>query len=245
MYFNRRFNIALLVTLIHLGVIGFLLRQGVIQTPQWVSAQIVTDQAESSEIAAVNTNTSTPIPSNSQLSNQQTPAQADKSELAQKPVAAISQAKGGLKPIHESPSKKSNVSPMDSTHGSQTTHTNESPNRSLSTNGASTSNTEAHLNSEKEGALTLPTHIGGYLHNPQPPYPKFSKDAGEQGTVILSVMVEPNGLPSSVNVVKSSGYSQLDNSARDTVRNQYRFIPAKRGNQPIAYRYKFPITFKR
>ena len=244
MHFKRRFNIVLLVTLIHLGVIGFLLWQGVIQTPQWVSAQIVTDQAESSEIAAVNTNTSTPIASNSQLTNQQTPVQADKPELDQKSVAAISQAKDDLKPIHESPSRKSNVSPAESVQGSQTTHTNESPNRSLSTKGASTSRTEAHLSSEKEGALTLPTNIGGYLHNPKPPYPEFSKEAGEQGTVVLSVMVEPNGRASSVNVVKSSGYSRLDNSARDTVRNQYRFIPAKRGNQPIAYRYQFPIVFR-
>ncbi len=93
--------------------------------------------------------------------------------------------------------------------------------------------------------FTSPTHIGGYLHNPKPPYPEFSEDVGEQGTVVLSVMVEPNGRASSVNVVKSSGYSRLDNSARDTVRNQYRFIPAKRGNQPIAYRYKFSITFKK
>ena len=56
-------------------------------------------------------------------------------------------------------------------------------------------------------------------------------------------MVEPNGRASSVDVVKSSGYSRLDRSARDTVLNQYRFTPATQGGQAIRHRYRFDIRF--
>ena len=92
--------------------------------------------------------------------------------------------------------------------------------------------------------LTLPTHIGGHLHNPRPAYPEFSKENGEQGEVTLSVMVEPNGRASAVDVVQGSGYARLDRAAHDTVLNQYRFTPATRGGEAIAYRYRFSIVFK-
>jgi protein TonB len=89
--------------------------------------------------------------------------------------------------------------------------------------------------------LTLPTHIGGHLHNPRPAYPEFSKENGEQGEVTLSVMVEPNGRASAVDVVQGSGYARLDRAAHDTVLNQYRFTPATRGGQAIAYRYRIQV----
>ncbi len=102
----------------------------------------------------------------------------------------------------------------------------------------------ANASATATATQSKPTHLGGYLNNPQPPYPQLSKEADEQGTVTLGVMVEANGLPSSVQVLKSSGYARLDRSARDTVARSYRFIPATQGGVPMRQNYHFDVNFK-
>lgn len=92
--------------------------------------------------------------------------------------------------------------------------------------------------------FTAPTHIGDYLHNPAPTYPPLSREAGEEGVVKLAVMVQANGRAASVEVIKSSGHSRLDHSARTTVMNQYLFIPATQGGQAVAARYTFEVSFR-
>lgn len=92
-------------------------------------------------------------------------------------------------------------------------------------------------------ATTSASHRGNYLRNPKPPYPAMSIEKGEEGTVSLRVVVEPDGSPSHVEVIKSSGYRRLDRSALETVRKHYRFIPAKRLGSPIQSTYSFSINF--
>ena len=92
------------------------------------------------------------------------------------------------------------------------------------------------------GAVVPPTHIGGHLGNPKPPYPALSRENGEQGSVGLRVQVSADGRAQSVAVVKSSGYPRLDRSAKNAV-ERYRFSPATRGGVPIAYSYTFAINF--
>lgn len=87
------------------------------------------------------------------------------------------------------------------------------------------------------------THVGGYLKNPRPRYPRQSINQGEEGTVTLEVVVEPDGSPSSVRVVSSSGFSRLDRSAKLTVKRSYRFIPAGRAGTPIRSTYRFDVNF--
>lgn len=87
------------------------------------------------------------------------------------------------------------------------------------------------------------THVGGYLKNPRPRYPRQSINQGEEGTVTLEVVVEPDGSPSSVRVVSSSGFSRLDRSAKLTVKRSYRFIPARRAGTPIRSTYRFDVNF--
>ena len=41
----------------------------------------------------------------------------------------------------------------------------------------------------------------------------------------------------------SSGSPLLDDSAVETVRSKWRFMPARRGNAPIDSRVTFPIRF--
>jgi len=82
-----------------------------------------------------------------------------------------------------------------------------------------------------------------YGANPRPPYPVMYQRLGMQGTVELDVVVAPDGRPASVRIAKSSGHPQLDELAADTVRNRYRFVPARRGGVPVEGRVTVPIRF--
>lgn len=93
------------------------------------------------------------------------------------------------------------------------------------------------------GGTTLPSHTGGYLNNPRPPYPKQLEEEGVSGTVRLRVMVEANGKPSSVEVV-SATHPLFARSAKETVANAYTFRPATRNGQPIRHSYTFTIRFR-
>jgi len=83
-----------------------------------------------------------------------------------------------------------------------------------------------------------------YGSNPKPPYPLAARRLGIEGVVMLDVLVRPDGSPAEVRVHSSSGSPLLDDSAVETVRSHWRFIPARRGSTPIESRVSFPIRFK-
>lgn len=82
-----------------------------------------------------------------------------------------------------------------------------------------------------------------YLNNPPPPYPPLSKRMGEDGRIVLRVLVTPQGTAESLEIKTSSGSSRLDGAAVNTVRN-WRFIPARRGDTAIQSWVLVPIVFK-
>lgn len=91
--------------------------------------------------------------------------------------------------------------------------------------------------------VTMPVFDADYLENPAPSYPQFSRRLGEQGRVILRVLVNPRGTADEVQVRTSSGHGRLDDSARETVR-RWKFVPAKRGSEPVAAWVLVPISFR-
>lgn len=91
--------------------------------------------------------------------------------------------------------------------------------------------------------VTPPLFNADYLDNPPPAYPALSRRLGEEGRVILRVLVSPAGRAEEVQVRSSSGYSRLDEAARDTVRG-WKFVPAKRGEQAVAAWVLVPISFR-
>lgn len=91
--------------------------------------------------------------------------------------------------------------------------------------------------------ITAPIFAADYLDNPAPPYPSLARRAGEQGRVVLRVLVSPSGKADEVEIRTSSGHRRLDESARDTVR-RWRFIPAKRGDEPVQAWVLIPISFR-
>ena len=91
--------------------------------------------------------------------------------------------------------------------------------------------------------VTQPRFDADYLKNPAPPYPPLSRRMGEEGKVILRVVVTPQGSAESVDVKTSSCSTRLDEAAQKSVRN-WRFIPAKRGDTAIQSAVLVPIIFK-
>lgn len=67
---------------------------------------------------------------------------------------------------------------------------------------------------------------GGARHfdNPEPPYPALSRRLGEEGTVLLNVLIGADGLPQKVEIKQSSGFERLDRQALNTV-SHWRFAP--------------------
>lgn len=81
-----------------------------------------------------------------------------------------------------------------------------------------------------------------HAHSPQPEYPMALRELGVQGTVLLRVWVEPDGRPGDIRLARSSGQRLFDDAALRAVRN-WRFLPARTGEQAIASWVEFPIRF--
>lgn len=91
--------------------------------------------------------------------------------------------------------------------------------------------------------VTPPIFQADYLDNPAPAYPGLSRRLREQGRVILRVQVNAQGTADDVQVRTSSGHERLDEAARETVR-RWRFVPAKRGGEPVPAWVLIPISFR-
>lgn len=76
--------------------------------------------------------------------------------------------------------------------------------------------------------------------NPNAPYPAESRDANEQGTVLLRVRTTPEGTPVEVLVHQSSGFARLDRSALETVK-KWQFRPTP-DDGTVVWR-EVPISF--
>jgi protein TonB len=92
-------------------------------------------------------------------------------------------------------------------------------------------------------AVTPPVFNAAYLRNPSPSYPLAARRAGEQGTVLLRVLVTREGVAARVEVEKSSGSLHLDTAALETVK-AWRFTPARRGADAIESWVRVPVVFR-
>jgi protein TonB len=90
--------------------------------------------------------------------------------------------------------------------------------------------------------IALPRFDADYLQNPAPAYPSLARRMGEQGKVLLRVVVRPDGIPDSVVLRQSSGSQRLDDAALEAVR-KWRFVPARRGSTPVTAAVIVPIVF--
>ncbi len=91
-------------------------------------------------------------------------------------------------------------------------------------------------------AIVQPSSDASHLNNPKPVYPAVSKRLGEQGKIVLRVLIGTDGIPQKVEIKQSSGFERLDRQAVDTV-SRWRFVPGTRNGVPEAMWYLQPINF--
>ncbi len=103
---------------------------------------------------------------------------------------------------------------------------------------ATLGSTTAAVPSRVEG----PSSEAAYLRNPRPTYPMQSRRLGEQGQVVLRVLVGEDGTAQRAHVQHTSGHDRLDRAALATVLT-WRYVPGKRGGVPEAMWFDVPIQF--
>ncbi len=86
--------------------------------------------------------------------------------------------------------------------------------------------------------------VAQYASNPRPAYPEEARRAGEQGTVLLRVLVGTDGSPWKVEIARSCGFTILDRAAADAVRERWRFRPASAGTGAVQSWVLVPIRFR-
>lgn len=91
-------------------------------------------------------------------------------------------------------------------------------------------------------AIAPPRFDADYLDNPRPAYPAMSRRLGEEGKVLLRVLVGSEGRAHEVQLKEGSGFARLDQAAREAVL-RWRFVPARKGGEAVEGWVLVPITF--
>lgn len=97
--------------------------------------------------------------------------------------------------------------------------------------------------SKTAGFDRRPSVDASYRGNATPDYPALSRRLGEQGVVVLKVLISPAGRADEIQVQKSSGFKRLDDAAISAIRD-WRFIPASQAGIPVAAWHEWAWEFK-
>jgi periplasmic protein TonB len=81
-----------------------------------------------------------------------------------------------------------------------------------------------------------------YLQNPPPAYPAQSRRIGEEGKVVLRVLVEAGGRPTQIEIKTPSGSPRLDLAAQEAVW-RWKFVPARIAGEAVGAWVLVPIVF--
>jgi periplasmic protein TonB len=76
-----------------------------------------------------------------------------------------------------------------------------------------------------------------------PPYPVEARTLSHQGTVMLQITVSPQGDVVAANVVQSSGYAELDQSAVNWVLAHWKYRPAIVGGVAVTSQTEVAVKF--
>jgi TonB family protein len=86
-------------------------------------------------------------------------------------------------------------------------------------------------------------HVDLAANNMQPAYPPSAQINGENGSVIVSVLVSTSGKVQQTKLYQSSGFDDLDNAAIAGVMS-WKFVPAMRDGSPESDWAKVKIDFQ-
>ena len=91
------------------------------------------------------------------------------------------------------------------------------------------------------GGGTSASPVGGYQVKPR--YPESARRRGIEGTALLKMRITAQGSVADVQLERSAGHPELDESAMEAVR-RWRFNPARRDGEPVAVWVLIPVEFK-
>ncbi|MBI5937014.1 MAG: energy transducer TonB [Betaproteobacteria bacterium] len=103
-------------------------------------------------------------------------------------------------------------------------------------------NAPAQAAASQQLVIAPPRFDAEYLDNPRPVYPAMSRRLGEEGRVLLRVLVGGEGRARAVQLKEGSGFARLDQAAREAVL-RWRFVPARRGGEAVEGWVLVPIGF--
>lgn len=89
----------------------------------------------------------------------------------------------------------------------------------------------------------MPDASIAYLEKPQAEYPRLARRRGEQGRVLLRVLIDAQGLPETVAIEESSRFDELDRAAIAAVRRA-RFRPYVKDGRAQPAIAVVPFTFR-
>jgi periplasmic protein TonB len=96
--------------------------------------------------------------------------------------------------------------------------------------------------SNADAAPVLDAQSVGYLVPPAPRYPPASRRAREEGEVLVRVLIDIDGRPSEVRILRSSGHPRLDDAAIEAVRAAL-FRPYVADGHARAAYVRVPVEF--
>jgi protein TonB len=90
---------------------------------------------------------------------------------------------------------------------------------------------------------TLQMAYPRYQLNAPPAYPGLARKRGQEGTVILQILVDKDGMVDDLNIDVSSNFPLLDRAAVSAVW-KWSFEPGRRGEERVQMWVRVPVTFK-
>lgn len=88
----------------------------------------------------------------------------------------------------------------------------------------------------------MPSSDADYLNNPAPTYPGISQRLGEQGKVVIRVLITTEGKARQAEIYQSSGFDRLDQAALRAVMG-WRYVPGQRAGVPQDMWFNVPVNF--
>ena len=83
-----------------------------------------------------------------------------------------------------------------------------------------------------------------YKRRFQPDYPPTSRRLGEEGSVIVQVLVDPEGKVSDGKIHKRSGFPRRDDAALNHALRAWRLTPGTEDGKPVSVWHSVKVTFR-